>query len=201
MLMLSSDVSSENKARPLLRHVQLCLGFFYLAVQRASQFCRICIHFTLLWKQYCIDAVSFDCVYDCIPKSSNHPLMLYAECFYDFIIPAVTGTNQQFTKAWFNTHASKTTTTNVHWQIFPNRPVRPYSPLSGFQRSCACRWYPNAPAATCKPCAYFWGWCFWYTKHKTRPRGAGGRWKIMKNRWWSPASSHARPPAKAAWCW
>lgn len=41
------------------------------------------------------------------------PFMVYAEYFYDFIIPAVTGANQKFTKAWFNTHVSKTTTTTT----------------------------------------------------------------------------------------
>lgn len=72
-------VSSENKATCLLCHVQLCLGFC-LATQRASVFCHICIHFTLLWKQYHKDTMSFDCVYGCVADSYHTQWFFHALC-------------------------------------------------------------------------------------------------------------------------
>lgn len=61
-------VSSENKARWLLRRVQLCLGFLSCH-SKGIVFCHICIHFTLSWTQNRRETVCFYCVYDCLPES------------------------------------------------------------------------------------------------------------------------------------
>lgn len=168
-------VSSENKARWLLRRVQLCLGFFVLSFKGHRILPYLHTFYTSVNTEPERNGVFLLCLW-LFTRIISHKvihLWIYAACFCEFIIPALTGTNQYIhhSSALIYTHISKrttTTTTTTLWQTVSNSPVRPYSPLNGFQRKCTCRWRPRAPGSTCWPRAAPWVRSQWSSVDRKR---------------------------------